>query len=181
MSGLVLEVSGVGFEVLVPLSTFQVLPSEGDNATLLTYLHVREEELTLIGFATNEERSVFRLLLRTSGVGPRLALAALSTLTVAQLLSALAQEDVNLLRRIPGVGQKLAQKMIIELKSEASKMAIELPYAAEKPIINEAISALITLGFPQDEARRTITAAMREYPEAPSEELVRHALTMLSR
>jgi Holliday junction DNA helicase RuvA len=179
----VVECSKVGMEVLIPLSTYEVLGQAGSEIFLFTYLHVREDALTLFGFATQEERRLFRELLTVSGIGPKLALGVLSGSKVSDVYRRIADGDEAALTRIPGIGKKTAQRLIIDLKDKAiatmKKMApVTLPETKISPdILEEAMLALMTLGYARNEAQKAIIkAAERAAQTATVEDLVRIAL-----
>jgi Holliday junction DNA helicase RuvA len=171
----VLRVGGVGFRVFVPQSLLESLTGSGQEITLFTHLHVRENDLSLYGCGSEEEQSLFALLLGVSGIGPKVALAILSSLPPEQLRMALAQEDVATLARVPGIGPKTAKKMVFDLKD---KVAVDLPVGELRPILSEVdadlIAALTGLGYSVAEAQE----AIRAIPGAPLplEERVRLAL-----
>jgi Holliday junction DNA helicase RuvA len=189
----VLDVHGVGYEVLIPLSTFYDLPEEGKTIALRIHTHVREDALQLFGFRTARERSVFELLLRTSGVGPKLAQALLSGLAPDDLLGAIRDGKAAVLRSVPGVGQKTAERIVIDLRDRVGTLIAEAsaergePQAAsaapaEPGSDDEALSALVNLGYPRAHAERVIEAARGELgPDAPLERVIRAALRRLSR
>lgn len=172
----VVEVTGVGFQVFVPQSLLTRLDGPGQELTLHTHLHVRESELTLYGCSSEEELSLFRLLLGVSGIGPKAALALLSSLTPEQLEAAIAQEDVAVLSRVPGIGPKTAKKLVFDLKD---KVRAHLQPVEVQPMITAAdtdlIAALTTLGYSIAEAQE----ALRSLPHEPLslEERVRLALS----
>jgi Holliday junction DNA helicase RuvA len=179
----VLDVRGVGYEVLIPLSTFYELPDEGKTVALRIHTHVREDALLLFGFRTARERLVFELLLRTSGVGPKLAQALLSGLEPDDLLAAVEAADVRRLRSVPGVGQKTAERIVLELRDRARELLAERGVAAPQgpappdARVEEAISALVNLGWARAQAERAVEAARTELaPEAPLEAWIRAAL-----
>lgn len=179
-----IEVNGLGYEVLIPLSSYDKLPQPGQAVKLLTHLVVREDAHTLYGFATAPERDLFRLLIQTvSGIGPKIALNVLSGISVSAFRGAVANGDVRTLAQIPGVGKKTAERMIVELKdkvgaSGAWEAASEhRALSTEEQKINDAVLALIALGFKQAEAHdsiRKIQPAMGN--QATVEELVRACL-----
>jgi Holliday junction DNA helicase RuvA len=143
-----LEVQGVGYEVEVPMSTFYSLPATGEPVTLLTHLVVREDAHVLYGFATPEERAAFRQLIRISGVGARTALSVLSGLSVAELAGAVALQDVARLTKVPGIGKKTAERLLLELKGKIAE-------GAAKPVAGTAgdvLNALVGLGYSEKEA-----------------------------
>lgn len=171
----VIQVGGVGFQVSVPQTVLASLSGTGQELTVYTHLHVRENELALYGFDSEEELALFRLLLSVSGIGPKVALSVLSSLPVDQLQAAIAQEDVTLLSRVPGIGPKTAKKLVFDLKD---KIAAEIMPGEPKPTLTEAdadlIAALTTLGYSVAEAQGAIRSLPRE--ELPLEERVRLAL-----
>ena len=175
----VIEVGGVGFQVSVPQTVLESLPRPGLELTVHTHLHVRENELALYGFASKEDLALFRLLLGVSGIGPKVALSVLSFLPVDRLQAAIAQEDVAMLARVPGIGLKTAKKLVFDLKD---KVAAGLEPGAPQPVLTEAdadlIGALTTLGYSVSEAQEAIRSLPRE--ELPLEERVRLALAYFS-
>ncbi len=178
------EVNGVGYEVLIPLSSFDKLPAPGQDVKLLTHLAVREDAHTLYGFMTVAERELFRLLINTvSGIGPRIALNILSGISVAAFRGAVANGDIKALSQISGVGKKTAERMVVELKDkigvagawEASSAQRSL--SAEDQKLNDAVLALIALGFKQIEAHDSVRKSQAALgPEATVEDLVRSCL-----
>lgn len=180
----VLDVRGVGYEVLIPLSSFDRLPAPGQPVRLLTHLAVREDAHVLYGFATGAERDLFRLLIHTvSGIGPKLALNILSGMTPVLFRGAVAAADVKALSRISGVGRKTAERIVVELKDkigvagawEASSDQRSLSVADQR--VNDAVLALMALDFKQPEALESVRAAQAVLGEqATVEALVRAAL-----
>jgi len=171
----------VGYEVLVPLSSFDRLPPEGDRVRALIYHHITEAAQLLFGFATDEERRVFTMLLGVSGVGPKTALAALSGLSVRELKAALIDSDVKRISSISGIGKKTAERIIVELRDKfTAGEAIETLSGAEEPSgdtrLRDAALALISLGYKQDDARKAVKALKIE-PSASVEEIVRMVLS----
>ena len=151
---LLVEVGGVGYEVEVPMSTFYNLPAAGEAVTLHTHLVVREDAHVLYGFATLEERTVFRQLIRISGVGARTALAVLSGLSVGDLAQAVALQEAHTLTKIPGIGKKTAERLLLELKG---KLADAKPTTAGA---GDVLNALLGLGYSEKEA----LAALKSLP-----------------
>jgi Holliday junction DNA helicase RuvA len=188
----VIDVSGVGYEVYIPLSTFTELPDEGKTVALRVHTHVREDAILLYGFQTARERAVFDLLLRTSGVGPKLALTVLSGLATDRLVAAIARGDVAALRSVPGVGQKTAERIVVELRDRAADLA-ETPDDGAPPrrlpirgtagdMEEQALSALLNLGYTRAQAQRVVEEAATEAgPGVALESLLRAALRRLSR
>lgn len=175
---IVVEVGGIGFRVFVPQTLLGGLGGPGEEVALFTHLHVRENELTLYGCGSEEELALFRLLQTVSGIGPKVALAILSALPPDRLRAAIVQEDVPVLTRVPGVGQKTAKKLAFELKD---KVAAEVPSGELRPAWIEAdadlIAALTGLGYSIAEAQEAIRALPRG--DLPLEERVRLALSYL--
>lgn len=150
---ILIDVSGVGYEVDVPMSTFCNLPEAGAAVTLLTHFVVREDAMLLYGFGTAAEREAFRALIRISGVGPRIALAVLSGLTVDQLAAAVEKGEAGLLTRIPGIGKKTAERLILELKGKLLGFALtDLTPTNETTARADILSALTALGYSDREA-----------------------------
>jgi len=151
---------GLGFSVQVPLSTMQVLPEPGQQTTLRTQLYVREGSLALYGFATEREERLFELLLTVSGVGPKAALSCLSALGTDQLSAAIANEDTGSLQRVPGVGQRTANRILLELKGRLP--AWERPTEVSLPREDETLAALMFYGYSAAEAAAAIAALPRD-------------------
>lgn len=170
----VVNVGGVGLRVFVPTSARDAIGGTGHTVTLHTHLAVREDNLTLYGFAEPEERAVFETLISISGVGPRIALAILGTLTVEHLQNAVASEDPQILTRVPGIGKKLAQKLVFELRD---KLAIDISsgLAAISEQDADVIAALTALGYSIVEAQAAVQSIPRDAPPEV-EERVRIAL-----
>ena len=178
----VIDVNGIGYEVLIPLSSFEKLPALGQAVTLKTQLVVREDSQTLYGFATDDERDLFKLIQSVSGIGPRLALNVLSGMSVVTFKGAIGAGDVKLLSSINGVGKKTAERMVRELKDKvgvAGGAATPLGQAAapRDKTIADAAAALEALGTKPAEAQKAAQAAQAMLgPKAAVEELVRAAL-----
>jgi Holliday junction DNA helicase RuvA len=180
----IVDVNGVGYEVLIPLSSFEMLPARGGEVKLFTHLAVREDAHTLYGFATTGERELFRLLINTvSGIGPKIALNILSGINAAAFRAAVAAGDVKSLSQISGVGKKTAERIVVELKdkmgpatagSTASGRAALPP---EDRKLGDAAAALVALGVKPAEAHETVKAALALLgPQATVEQLVRASL-----
>jgi holliday junction DNA helicase RuvA len=168
----------VGLRVIVPKTVFDAIDGRGQAITLYTHLAVREDDLALYGFADPDERALFETLLKISGVGPRLALAVISTLTIEHLNHAVAHEEPEILTRVPGVGKKLAQKLIFELKD---KLAIDhaTGLTAISDIDTDVLATLTALGYSVVEAQSALQAIPRDAPQ-DIEERVRLALQYFS-
>ncbi len=175
---IVLDVHGVGYEVLIPLSSYERLPAAGQTVRILTHHHVREDAQILFGFMTAPERDMFVLLLGASGIGPKLALSALGGLTVRELKTAVVEGDVKRLSSVPGIGRKMAERIVVELRHRLSDAdALEALAGPDdtdggNALIKDALMALIALGFKQDEARKRIKQVMDAHPELDSVEAV---------
>ncbi len=177
----IIDVNGVGYHVLIPMSTFDKLPLPGGEVQLLTHYHVTDRDHTLYGFGTAEERDLFRLLIdRVSGIGPKMGLAVLSGLPVAAFKDAVIREDTAALARISGVGKKTAERIVLELKDkvgvttawqEASSGGTDTVKAAQ----NDAVLALIALGYKQGEAQKAVQQLLKQ-PELSGKDLDVHKL-----
>jgi Holliday junction DNA helicase RuvA len=177
------DVGGVGYRVVIPLSTFYRLGAEGEPATLLIHTHVREDTLSLFGFLTGDEQSLFERLISVSGVGPKLAINILSGIDAGELRKALRSSDVARLTRVPGVGKKTAERLVLELKDKVppGETAPEADTAAAPGSMKEdLLSALANLGYSRPEAERSVDRAVREAADAPFEDLLRRTLRILS-
>lgn len=172
-----LDVSGVGYRLLMSTRSLAGLPAAGDEVTVHTYLHVREDELTLFGFENEDERALFETLIGVSGVGPKVALAILSSLAPDALRSAVAREDVALLSSVPGIGKKTAQRLILELKDKLDVPDLGIGAASGSSLAaSEARDALLSMGFSPAEA----AVVLREVdPKATTEQLLKSALKAL--
>lgn len=180
--GLVLNVNGVGYELEAPMSTFYDLPAVGDIATVYVHMVVREDAQLLFGFTSKQQRELFRSLIRVNGVGPKVALAVLSTLSAQELLQCMANEDVAQLCRVPGIGKKTAQRLVVEMKDRLEKefSDVELEVSAgESSNSNsrDAVDALVALGYKNLEASRVVKSLGAGLS---SEELIRKSLRILS-
>jgi Holliday junction DNA helicase RuvA len=176
---LIVDVGGVGYELEAPMSTFYGLPAAGEPVALFTHLVVREDAHILFGFGSEGERRLFRSLLKVSGVGPKIALGILSGASVEEFLRIIEAEDVALLTRIPGIGRKTAERVIIEMRDNVQKLS--LPSMAGDPLSqstaspqSEAFSALIALGYKPPEVLRLLKSA--DEPGLSTTEIIRRAL-----
>jgi Holliday junction DNA helicase RuvA len=158
---LIVDCNGVGYEVSVPMSTFYNLPATGERVTLLTHMVVREDAQLLYGFGTSQERELFRQLIKISGIGARTALGILSGMSVNDLAQAVTLQEVGRLTRIPGIGKKTAERLLLELKG---KLGAELGTApgTEGESSNDVLSALLALGYSEKEA----LLAIKQVPAA---------------
>ena len=180
---LMVDVKGVGYELESPISTFYNLPPEGDQVTLFTHLAVREDAHVLYGFANESERALFRILLRVSGVGAKMALAILSGMSAGEFASCIQSNDTAALMRLPGIGKKTAERLVIELRDrlERSDSSISSQLhgsnhsaAVGTSPVTDAIGALVALGYKPAEANRMVRAVQSEGLE--SEAIIRAAL-----
>ena len=184
----IVDVSGIGYELLIPLSSYDRLPPVGQPVQILTHLHVREDAHMLYGFMSASERDLFRLLVNSvSGIGPKLALAVLSGMSVGNFKSAVVNNDVASLAKISGLGKKTAERIVLELKDKLgvaaaweAASASHAPSPAESQA-NEAVLALIALGYKQVDAHKTVRELQEKQPEVTSaEELVKLALKRMA-
>ena len=176
---IVIDVGGVGYELDVPMSTFYALPATGERVQLMTHYVVREDAHLLFGFATRDERAAFRQLIKVTGIGPKVALAVLSGLSVTELNQAIVMQDVKRLTRVPGIGTKTAERLLLELKGKAVA-ATGVPGAANT-IANPAadvVNALLALGYSDKEA---VAACKDLAADLPLNDAIRAALKLLSK
>jgi len=175
---ILVEVHGVGYELDVPMSTFFHLPAIGTAIALYTHLVVREDAHLLFGFATEQERQLFRQLLKISGIGARTALSVLSGMTVSELYQAVSAQDGARLTKIPGIGKKTAQRLLLELRDKFSAETGGAPQNAQAQTRGDALNALLALGYSDREAAHALGGIA---PDAPVQDAIRQALKLLSR
>ena len=174
---LLIDVNGVGYEVDVPMSSFYNLPGLGEKVTLLTHFVVREDAQVLYGFLTHEERATFRQLVKISGVGPRTALSILSGLSVAELAQAVSLQESGRLVKVPGIGKKTAERLLLELKGKLGD-ALVAPAAVSSDAHTDILQALLALGYSDREA----AVAMKNLPaDASVSDGIKQALKSLAR
>ena len=183
----IIDANGIGYEVIVPLSTFYNLPDESGRASLHIYTHVREDTLALFGFHTRLEKTIFLMLVSISGIGPKLAINILSGIGPQELLEAIAHGDSVRLRAIPGVGKKTAERIALELKDRALKVlgqeelpAPDIPEGKDKRLVEDALSALLNLGYSAKSAKPAIDKARSQIKEMSLEGVIREALRVLA-
>jgi Holliday junction DNA helicase RuvA len=175
------DVGGVGYRVHVPLSTFYRVGEVGNSVDLLIHTHVREDALTLFGFGTQAEHELFERLIAVSGVGPRLATNILSGIDAVELVTALATGDVARLTRVPGVGKKTAERLVLELRDAMQRQASEAPALTHADRHKQDLLAALThLGYSRSEAERAADRVLRDKPDAHMEDWLRSALHVLS-
>ena len=184
---LIVDVHGVGYEVQVPLSTFYEVGDEGDDVSLRVHTHVREDALQLYGFVTALEQQVFERLIGISGIGPKLAIAVLSGIDPRELLGAVQRSDVARLTRVPGVGKKTAERIVLELKDRMQQFAglatpdAPEPGAVEDRLREDLVSALVNLGYHRPQAEKTIDSTLQSGGELRFEQALKQALKGLMR
>ena len=185
---ILVDVNGVGYGVIIPLSTFEKLGDVNSPVSLFTHLHVREDALQLYGFATEEERFLFKLLISVSGIGPKLAQGILSGISVADLKSHIAKENIAAITGIPGVGRKTAERLVIELRDKIGKLGEHVPLAAMGPaereaeMRQEALLALTSLGYNRPVAEKAIRQVLNESAgsDISLQDLIKRALRYTS-
>ena len=179
----VIDVEGVGYEVTIPISSYDRLPSVDNECHLLTYMYVREDSHQLFGFMADDERKMFHLLMGTTGIGPKLAMSVLSGLTVREIKTAIVSGDIKRLSSVSGIGKKVAERMIVELKDKISSgetfeaMAGKEEATPKDTMMRDAVLALISLGYTQETARKMVKEAVSDAPDGMNlEDLIRKAL-----
>ncbi|MBL7225066.1 MAG: Holliday junction branch migration protein RuvA [Desulfobacteraceae bacterium] len=184
---IIIDVGGVGYEVSVPLSTFYSLPETDESVSLQIHTHVKDDSLTLFGFNTSLEKALFLMLVSVSGIGPKLSVNILSGMGPQDLLEAIAHGDAMRLQAIPGIGKKTAERIALELKDRASKALGEMdispmpiPRGEDRLTIDDALSALMNLGYSPKSAKMAIERAKSRVKEMTLEDLIREALRILS-
>ncbi|MFK8029953.1 MAG: Holliday junction branch migration protein RuvA [Gammaproteobacteria bacterium] len=174
---LVIDVGGVGYELFAPMSTFYELPNVGETVSVYTHLAVSENAHTLYGFAGQKDRLMFRALIKVSGVGPKLAMTILSGISPAEFADAIAERDIDRLVRLPGIGKKTAERLLVEMKDPLAKLNFGVPGAAvagASDASDEAFSALQALGYKEAEVRRLLKGV--KVDGLTTEDLIRQAL-----
>jgi len=169
----IVECAGVGYDVTISVATFSALPSEGAETTLHIHTHVREDQIALFGFSETQERRLFEKLLTISGIGPKLAITVLSGISSDRLVTAIRSGDHATLTRIPGIGKKTSERVVLELKDKLDDLAVAIPptsggphHAAAGQAGDDALSALVNLGYPRPVAQKAIETAIEKNPEA---------------
>jgi Holliday junction DNA helicase RuvA len=180
----ILDVSGVGYKVEISTQTSEQLASAGSEIKLLIYHHITDNDQRLFGFFTSDEKALFEKLITVKGVGPKLGLTILSGLPAANLISAITQGDAGMLSKVPGIGKKTAERIILELKEKLAEYASEVTggvkASSDGGIMNEAVQALEALGFKKREAEQAVLKAMKE-ESSDSAIVIRKALSMLNK
>mgnify|MGYP000439009727 CR=1 FL=1 len=182
---IVIECQGVGYEVSMPMTSIYALPNENEEATIYTHFVVREDAQLLYGFASKQERSLFRLLIKANGVGPKLGLTILSGLNAEQFVTCVEQDDVTTLVKLPGVGKKTAERLLVEMRDRIKDLNIAPEFmpktAIESSVLqnsasdfDDAVSALVSLGYSSQQASKAVKAVVKDGED--SEVLIRNAL-----
>jgi Holliday junction DNA helicase RuvA len=185
---LVLDVQGVGYEVFIPLSSYYGLPNLSENTSLSVHTHVREDAIQLFGFLTSQEKEAFVLLTSVSGIGPKLALSVLSALPVSDLVSAIQSENVEKLTTVPGIGNKSASRLVLELKDKVGKLhpgllpANDSPRQGQHVTFDDALSALVNLGYRPQDAKDALKQVKKVNPESiVLKDMIRESLKELAK
>jgi Holliday junction DNA helicase RuvA len=186
---LVLDVHGVGYEVFIPLSTYYGLPNLNESTSLSVHTHVREDAIQLFGFLTSQEKDAFVLLTSVSGVGPKLALSILSALPVSDLISAIQSGNIEKLTTVPGIGNKSASRLVLELKDTVGKLhssdlaaASDSPRQGQDATFDDALSALVNLGYRSQDAKEALKQVKNSNPESiVLKDMIRESLKELAR
>ena len=187
---IIVDVGGVGYEVIIPLSTFYDLGEIGEDVSLRIYTHVREDVFQLFGFKTVRERELFLLLITVSGIGPKSAITALSGMSADEIIGAIRQNNLARLNSIPGVGKKTAERLVIELRDKIAKLsalsseemkAEGIPQTSGDDVYDDAISALVNLGYHVNSAEKALKQAMQEGTEMSVQKLLRRSLQLLAK
>lgn len=191
-TSVILDVSGVGYEVTIPLSTFYELEDPGSPVQLRIYTHVREDALQLYGFKTARERELFLRLISVSGIGPKLGITLLSGMSAEEMIASIRTNNLAKLTLIPGVGRKTAERLVMELRDKVATLSAEVeeelgvkPDAAAAPTEDsmraDALSALLNLGYQRNAAEKAVTAAMSETSDFSVESILRSSLRKLAK
>ncbi len=187
---IIVDVGGVGYEVIIPLSTFYDLGEIGGDVSLRIYTYVREDVFQLFGFKTVRERELFLLLISVSGIGPKSAITALSGMSADEIIGAIRQNNLARLNSIPGVGKKTAERLVIELRDKIAKLsavsseemrAEGIPQTSGDDVYDDAISALVNLGYQTNAAEKALKQAMQEGTEMSVQKLLRKSLQFLAK
>jgi len=177
----VVEAAGVGYDVTISVPTFSELPNEGAEVALHIHTHVREDAIALFGFLHPDEKRLFERLIQVSGIGPKLAITILSGMSAADMVAAIKGNDVGRLTRIPGIGKKTAERMVLELRDKLQALGAEPARAAVSAVEEDVLSALLNLGYNRAAAERAVAAAGRNEGTQNFDALFRGALGALSK
>jgi Holliday junction DNA helicase RuvA len=170
----IIDCSGVGYDIAISVSTFSELPAENAEASLYIHTHVREDQIALFGFASTQEKRLFERLLTISGIGPKLAITVLSGISSDRLVTAIRSGDHATLTKIPGIGKKTAERVVLELKDKLDDLAVPDMASAtggphHGPAADDALSALVNLGYPRPIAQKAIETAVEKDPAAAAD------------
>lgn len=186
--GVVIDVQGVGYDVLIPLSTYYRLPDPDQSVSLTIHTHVREDAIQLFGFSTQREKDAFLMLLGVSGIGPKLALSVISSLSVDDLATAIRNDDHKMLASVPGIGKKSAGRLALELKDKVEKLGAAAGPRATKTdepsgkLMDDALSALVNLGYKAGDVKDVVKQVLAgRNGETPLQDLIRAALKELAK
>ena len=181
-NAVIIDVNGIGYKVFVPSSIIDYLPNVGEELKLFTYMVVKEDDQSLYGFKSKEEKNLFTQIISVSGIGPKTGLVLMSQAPVNQLVAAITQGNVDLIKSTPGIGLKTAQRLIIELKEKLAKefgvkpAEVSVGLSGDQGVVQDAISALMTLGYRPAEAR-ALLSKIDVTPESKVEDIIKSALT----
>jgi Holliday junction DNA helicase RuvA len=181
----VVEANGLGYQVFVSLNTFYELPELEQTVILHTHTHVREDVLQLFGFSAPLERELFQVLIGVTGIGPKLALNILSGITPEELLRSLDQRDMNRLQSVPGIGRKMAERMVVDLQEKARKIGARIALAPSKPrptdgLTEDVVSALLNLGYKKAQAEKAVERILHQDPNMTLEKALKETLKILA-
>lgn len=182
--GLIIDVGGVGYQVQVPLSTYYELGEEGSETSLRIHTVVREDSITLFGFLTEDEKTIFTRVIQVSGIGPRTGIGLLSGLSAAEFVDAVIRADVRRISGVPGIGKKTAERIILELKDKVKTLSISEDFGQAargiSPLQEDVISALVNLGYQKNRVEKTVAEIIREHDPERFDDFLRKALRKLS-
>ena len=181
---LVLDVGGVGYDLTISMGTYSQLPEVGEEAKILVYLNVKEDSMTLFGFSTVEERELFKLLISVSGIGPKLGVTILSGIGAEALQEAIQSKNITALTSISGIGKKTAERMVVELQEKVKTAGVKAGGASafstlEDELIDDALGAMISLGYKKADAAKAIDKVMQDSKERSLEAVIRDALNLV--
>ena len=176
---LIVEAQGIGYKILITLSSFNALGDIGEEICLLTYLHLREDSIRLYGFISKEEREIFKMILSVSGIGPKLAQSMLSGIPFEKFKQAVYNRDIGTLTSAPGIGKKTAERLVLELRPKINQIIDDSTGTAATsiPAHRDAVLALISLGFSETQANKEVEKVCEEDPSVSVEQIIRKALT----
>jgi len=177
----IIEACGVGYDVVISIPTFSDLPSPGADVAVHIHTHVREDAIALFGFMRSEEKQLFEKLISVSGIGPKLAITILSGMPTPEMVSAIRGNDVARLTRIPGIGKKTAERMVLELRDKLEGFGETAPVVTVTPAEEDVLSALVNLGYARPAAEKAVAAAARNSTKAEFDALFRESLAALAK